>query len=48
MRARLRTKLLGTVLLYLGLLALVGALGLYAAQSSLDGMPPPSIITSAK
>src|SRR2546428_4463162 len=38
MKVRLRTKLLGTVLLYLLMLTAVGLLGLYAAQASLDGM----------
>jgi PAS domain S-box-containing protein len=38
MKARLRTKLLGAVMLYLCMLTVVGLLGLYAAQSSLDGM----------
>jgi PAS domain S-box-containing protein len=36
--ARLRTKLLFAVLVYLLLLGAIGALGLYAAQASLDGM----------
>ena len=38
MKARLRTKLIGAVVLYVLLLAGVGWLGLSAAQSSLDGM----------
>jgi signal transduction histidine kinase/CheY-like chemotaxis protein len=36
-RFGLQAKLLASVLLYLGLLAVVGGLGLYAAQSSLSG-----------
>jgi two-component system, sensor histidine kinase and response regulator len=38
MQARLRTKLLGTVLVYLLMLTFVGLLGLYTAQSSQAGM----------
>ena len=38
MKARLRTKLIAAVALYVLLLAGVGWLGLSAAQSSLDGM----------
>jgi PAS domain S-box-containing protein len=38
MNIHLRTKLIGTVVLYVVLLAVVGALGLRAAQSSLDSM----------